>query len=145
MEFPFHVLFSSSEKSVFLSLPIPASLVTLWVPAPDLALFSPPEEEEEEEEEEEVVVVVVDPDCGVGSRVPPAVPMKVEMIPQRIVKGVRRSQTRDMKSPLWEARVELGRTITVQDGAIWRSFRVAALSSVSRLRRGKLVEREKEV
>ena len=140
MEFPFHVLFSSSEKSVFLSLPIPASLVTLWVPAPDLALFSPPEEEEEEE-----VVVVVDPDCGVGSRVPPAVPMKVEMIPQRIVKGVRRSQTRDMKSPLWEARVELGRTITVQDGAIWRSFRVAALSSVSRLRRGKLVEREKEV
>ena len=142
MEFPFHVLFSSSEKSVFLSLPIPASLVTLWVPAPDLALFSPPEEEEEEEV---VVVVVVDPDCGVGSRVPPAVPMKVEMIPQRIVKGVRRSQTRDMKSPLWEARVELGRTITVQDGAIWRSFRVAALSSVSRLRRGKLVEREKEV
>ena len=141
MEFPFHVLFSSSEKSVFLSLPIPASLVTLWVPAPDLALFSPPEEEEEEVE----VVVVVDPDCGVGSRVPPAVPMKVEMIPQRIVKGVRRSQTRDMKSPLWEARVELGRTITVQDGAIWRSFRVAALSSVSRLRRGKLVEREKEV
>ena len=39
----------------------------------------------------------------------------------------------------------LGRTITVQDGAIWRSFRLAALSSVSRFRRGKLVEREKDV
>ena len=71
--------------------------------------------------------------------------MKVEMIPQRMVKGVRRSQTKDIRSPLLEARVVLGRTITVQDGAIWRSFRVAALSSVSRLRRGKVVEREKEV
>ena len=69
--------------------------------------------------------------------------MKVEMIPQRMVKGVRRSQTKDIRSPLLEARVVLGRTITVQDGAIWRSFRVAALSSVSRLRRGKVVERGK--
>ena len=83
------MLFSSSEKSVFLSRPIPASLVTLWVPAPGLALFSPPEEEE-----------VEDPDCGVGFCVPPAVPKKVEMIPQRMVNGVRRSQTSDIKSPL---------------------------------------------
>ena len=75
--------------SEFLSLPMPASRVTLWVLA--LALVCPPEEVEEE------VVVVEDAEGGFS--VPP-VPKKLVMIPQRTVRGVSRSQTRDMKSPL---------------------------------------------
>ena len=49
-----------------------------------------------------------------------------------------------MKSPS-RAETVVGSTITVHDGAIWRSFRLLVWSSVSRLRRGKVVERENEV
>ena len=110
------MLFSSSEKSEFLSLPILPSLVTL-------SLASPTEE--------------------AGGPVLPEELKKLEMIPQSTVRGVKRSHTRDMRSPPWEETVVLGRTITVQEGAIWSSFREVALSSVSRLRRGKVVVREK--
>ena len=39
----------------------------------------------------------------------------------------------------------LGCTITVAEGAIWRSLRLAAMSSVSRILWGKTVAREKLV
>ena len=66
---------SSSEKSEFLSLPIPASLVTLWVEA---AAPLDPEEESEDAE---------------------APPKKLDIMDQMTVKGVKRSITRDIRPP----------------------------------------------
>ena len=113
------MLFSSSEKSEFLSLPILPSLVTL-----SLASLASLLEE-------------------AGGPVLSEEPKKLDIIPQSTVRGVKRSHTRDIRSPPWEETVVLGRTITVQEGAICSSFREVALSSVSRFRRGKVVVREK--
>ena len=76
---------SSSEKSEFLSLPIPPSLVTLRVA--DGPLGSAPEVVEDPEDEPEDAE---------------AVPKKLDIIDQRMVKGVKMSHTRDIRPPSLE-------------------------------------------
>ena len=74
---------SSSEKSEFLSRPIPASLVTLWVEAaPPLGPADDDDEDPEEESEDAE-----------------APPKKLDIMDQMTVKGVKRSINRDMRPP----------------------------------------------
>ena len=81
VEFPFQVFMSSSEKSEFLSLPMPASLVTRCVDAAAPLAPAPEDAEDPVSEEED--------------------PKKLDIMDQRRVKGVRRSITRDIRPPSW--------------------------------------------
>ena len=77
---------SSSEKSEFLSRPIPASLVTLWVEA--AAPLGPEDDDDDEDPEEEESEDAAE-----------APPKKLDIMDQMTVKGVKRSINRDIKPP----------------------------------------------